>query len=77
MGRDLQSFTTFCQLMGLKLKDPDTGKGTALIFLGVFGEFTGPRSDISLTVSLPREKAIRRGRKIQEFIAKWTVMRKE
>ena len=63
----LQAFITFCELLGLKLKPSKTEKGPALTFLGIFGTFPGPHNDMSLTVSLPREKAIRWGAKIREF----------
>ena len=73
----LEAFMTFCQLLGLKLKDSKTEKGPALTFLGIFGDFPGPHNDMSLTVSLPREKALRWGAKIQEFIALRTIQHKE
>ena len=61
LGQALAAFATFCQLLGLKLKDSKTEKGPALTFLVIFGEFPGPHNDMSLTISLPREKAIRWG----------------
>ena len=68
---------TFCQLLGLKLKDSKTEKGPALTSLGIFGVFPGPRNGMSLTVSLPREKALRWGAKIQEFIGRGAIRHKD
>ena len=77
LGQSLEAFMAFCQLLGLKLKDSKTEKGPALTFLGIFGEFPGPHNDMSSTISLPREKALRWGAKLQGYVAQRTIRHKD
>ena len=68
---------TFCQLLGIRLKSGKTEKGHAVTFLGVFGEFPGPRNNMTLTISLPQEKALTWGSKLTEHLLRGTIQRKE
>ena len=55
------AFVRFCDMFGIALKPEKTDKGPSLTFLGILGPFPSPANDMSLSVSLPDEKALLRG----------------
>ena len=77
LGPALRTFVTFCHLLGIKLKDSKTEKVSSLSFLGVFAEFPVPRNNMSLTISMHREKAIAWALKIKDFLDKVAIPHKD
>ena len=77
LGPALHAFTTFCQLLGAKLKGPKTEKGPALTFLGIFAQFPDPENGMSLTTSLPKENSSERALKIKACVDTGTIAHKE
>ena len=67
----------FLAPLGIKLNDSKTEKGHALALLGVFGEFHGPRNDMSLTISLPKAQSVASSLNLRDFITRWTIHREK
>ena len=77
VGAALSAFMKFCDLSGLKLKDSKAENGPSLTFLGALGEFPGPHSEMTMTISAPRGESIRWDLKLQEFILNGAIEHKE
>ena len=73
----LAAFVRFCEMLGIALKPEKTDMGPALTFLGVFGTFPAPGNDMSLSVELPREKAVAWGEAIDGFLPLGSIAHKE
>ena len=73
----LAAFIRFCDILWITLKPDKADKGQALARLGILGDFRRPDNDMSLTVSLPRDKAALWSQEIDLFLQRGAVAHKD
>ena len=73
----LAAFVRFCEMSAITLKPEKTDMGPALTSLGIFGAFPSPSNDMSLTVALPREKALAWRASVEDILSAGSVVHKD
>ena len=69
----LRTFSSFCQMIGVWLKDKKTEIGREVIFLGLHGSFPGLRNRMELLISLPEANRVRWPRLIKSSLRRGAI----
>ena len=73
----LATFSDFCRILAVILKDEKSGLGRKLRFIGSEGEFHAPDNGRTLTVDLVEEKKSLRADRLEEFLRICHILHKE
>ena len=66
----LQVFTTFCSLLGIRLKEGKSEIGPRVTFIGLSGCFPGRHNGYTLHISVPDEKREARAALLRDYLRK-------
>ena len=75
--RGLEVFSEFCRIIGVHLKADKTELGEGVTFLGLWGQFPSPASNMLLSVDLPEAKKAAWSARIEQFIHAGQIGHKE
>ena len=73
----LRAFSSFCRMVGVRLKEKKTEIGREIVFLGLRGSFPCPDNGMELLISLPETKRVRWCKAVRSYLAKGSITHSE